>query len=116
MNVAWPAVLYPAPLPQYEGLSPPKPAEPQKEAAAPGKASGVTPLENVFYSSSSSTPEISHTVVCVIVNIKHLDIHYCTWHHHIRVLLNVSVAEQEEEVQRQREEERRGRERRGKRR
>uniref|UniRef100_A0A671WP84 HEAT repeat-containing protein 6 n=1 Tax=Sparus aurata TaxID=8175 RepID=A0A671WP84_SPAAU len=27
VNVEWPAVLYPAPLPQYEGLSAPKPAE-----------------------------------------------------------------------------------------
>ena len=44
VNVEWPAVLYPAPLPQYEGLTPPKPAEPSKEAAAPGKASGVRPF------------------------------------------------------------------------
>lgn len=47
VSVEWPAVLYPAPLPQYEGLSAPKSAEPQKpseppkDAAAPGKASGV---------------------------------------------------------------------------
>ncbi|XP_069577814.1 HEAT repeat-containing protein 6 [Brachyistius frenatus] len=40
------AVLYPAPLPQYEGVSapkpaePPKPSEPPKDAAVPGKASG----------------------------------------------------------------------------
>lgn len=47
VSVEWPAVLYPAPLPQYEGLSsakpadPPKPSEPPKDAAVPGKASGV---------------------------------------------------------------------------
>lgn len=47
VSVEWPAVLYPAPLPQYEGLSTPKPAEPPKpsetpkDAAVPGKASGV---------------------------------------------------------------------------
>ena len=47
VNVEWPAVLYPAPLPQYEGLSAPKPAEPpetpepKKDAAVPGKTSGV---------------------------------------------------------------------------
>lgn len=44
VSVDWPAVLYPAPLPQYEGLKstqPPTPAEPPKEAAVPGKVSGV---------------------------------------------------------------------------
>lgn len=47
MSVEWPAVLYPARLPQYEGLSASKPAEPpksseaSKEACAPGRASGV---------------------------------------------------------------------------
>lgn len=47
VSVEWPAVLYPAPLPQYEGLSAPKPAEPPKpselpkDAAMPGKTSGV---------------------------------------------------------------------------
>ncbi|XP_047463986.1 HEAT repeat-containing protein 6 [Mugil cephalus] len=46
VSVEWPAVLYPAPLPQYEGLSAPKPAEslkspePPKDATVPGKASG----------------------------------------------------------------------------
>ncbi|XP_060941928.1 HEAT repeat-containing protein 6 [Limanda limanda] len=46
VNVEWPDVLYPAPLPQYEGLSAPKPAEPpetpepKKDAAVPGKSSG----------------------------------------------------------------------------
>ncbi|XP_070772847.1 HEAT repeat-containing protein 6 [Enoplosus armatus] len=46
VSVEWPAVLYPAPLPQYEGLSAPKPAEPAKptlapkDAAVPGKTSG----------------------------------------------------------------------------
>ncbi|XP_071378049.1 HEAT repeat-containing protein 6 [Centroberyx affinis] len=40
VSVEWPPVLYPAPLPQYEGLSAPKPSEPPKEAAAPAKASG----------------------------------------------------------------------------
>lgn len=47
MNVEWPAVLYPAPLPQYEGLSAPKPAEApkpsetQRDATGSGKNSGV---------------------------------------------------------------------------
>ncbi|XP_028278203.1 HEAT repeat-containing protein 6 [Parambassis ranga] len=45
VSVEWPAVLYPAPLPQYEGPSAPKPAEPPtsseppKDAAPPGKSS-----------------------------------------------------------------------------
>lgn len=47
VSVEWPAVLYPAPLPQYEGLSTQKPTEPQKtseppkDAAVSGKPSGV---------------------------------------------------------------------------
>ncbi|XP_029304804.1 HEAT repeat-containing protein 6 [Cottoperca gobio] len=46
VSVDWPAVLYPATLPQYEGLSAskpaetPKPPEPPKEAAVTGKTSG----------------------------------------------------------------------------
>ncbi|KAM7374354.1 hypothetical protein PAMP_007018 [Pampus punctatissimus] len=43
VSVEWPAVLYPAPLPQYDGLKPaqsPKPAEPPKDPSIPGKASG----------------------------------------------------------------------------
>ncbi|XP_011481858.2 HEAT repeat-containing protein 6 isoform X2 [Oryzias latipes] len=46
LSMEWPAVLYPAPLPQYEGVPSPKPAEPQapsappKNATAPGKTSG----------------------------------------------------------------------------
>ncbi|KAM3869268.1 HEAT repeat-containing protein 6 [Diretmus argenteus] len=40
VSVEWPPVLYPAPLPQYEGLSTPKPSEPPKEVATPSKASG----------------------------------------------------------------------------
>ncbi|XP_059912551.1 HEAT repeat-containing protein 6 [Gadus macrocephalus] len=39
LSVEWPSVLYAAPLPQYEGPSTPKPPEPPKEAATPGKAS-----------------------------------------------------------------------------
>uniref|UniRef100_A0A8C2XIL6 HEAT repeat-containing protein 6 n=1 Tax=Cyclopterus lumpus TaxID=8103 RepID=A0A8C2XIL6_CYCLU len=47
VNVEWPTVLYPAPLPQYEGLPAAKPAEtpqssePPKDAAVSGKTSGV---------------------------------------------------------------------------
>ena len=41
LSVEWPSVLYAAPLPQYEGPSTPKPPEPPKEAATPGKASTV---------------------------------------------------------------------------
>uniref|UniRef100_UPI0037E7AC83 HEAT repeat-containing protein 6 n=1 Tax=Semicossyphus pulcher TaxID=241346 RepID=UPI0037E7AC83 len=46
VNVEWPAVLYPAPLPQYESLPAskpaemPKPSEGPKDAAVSGKASG----------------------------------------------------------------------------
>nr|XP_020508665.1 HEAT repeat-containing protein 6 [Labrus bergylta] len=46
VSVEWPAVLYPATLPQYEGLpasksaEPEKPAERPKDAALPGKTSG----------------------------------------------------------------------------
>ncbi|XP_042355833.1 HEAT repeat-containing protein 6 [Plectropomus leopardus] len=46
VSVEWPAVLYPAPLPQYEGVpaakpaEPLKPSEPMKDAATPGKTSG----------------------------------------------------------------------------
>ncbi|XP_017273447.1 HEAT repeat-containing protein 6 [Kryptolebias marmoratus] len=44
LSVEWPAVLYPAPLSQYEGVSAKKPAEPQKSSEtqkdADGKASG----------------------------------------------------------------------------
>ncbi|XP_029957461.1 HEAT repeat-containing protein 6 [Salarias fasciatus] len=45
VSVEWLTVLYPAPLPQYEALSPPKPAglpkssEPTKDATTSGKAS-----------------------------------------------------------------------------
>ncbi|KAM4545407.1 HEAT repeat-containing protein 6 [Odontesthes bonariensis] len=45
VGAAWPAVLYPAPLPQYEGLPGPKPVEPSKsseppkDSTGPGKAS-----------------------------------------------------------------------------
>uniref|UniRef100_A0AAQ5X949 HEAT repeat-containing protein 6 n=1 Tax=Amphiprion ocellaris TaxID=80972 RepID=A0AAQ5X949_AMPOC len=35
LSVDWPAVLYPAPLPQYEGLSAAKPAEPPKSSEPP---------------------------------------------------------------------------------
>ncbi|RVE63858.1 hypothetical protein OJAV_G00140570 [Oryzias javanicus] len=46
LSVEWPTVLYPAPLPQYEGVPSPKPAEPPapsappKNATASGKTSG----------------------------------------------------------------------------
>lgn len=61
VNVEWPPVLYPAPLPQYEGLSapkaadPPKASEPTKEAGAPGKPSGVRQTSFYFAVTSSST-------------------------------------------------------------
>lgn len=54
VSVEWPAVLYPAPLPQYEGQTALKPAEPQKpsekpkDAAAPGKTSGVSSSKDCF--------------------------------------------------------------------
>lgn len=44
VSVEWPAVLYPAPLPQYEGLKTtetPKPTEQPTNTAVPGKVSGV---------------------------------------------------------------------------
>ncbi|XP_053188243.1 HEAT repeat-containing protein 6 [Scomber japonicus] len=43
VSVEWPAVLYPAPLPQYEGLKTtetPKPTEQPTNTAVPGKVSG----------------------------------------------------------------------------
>ncbi|XP_054481118.1 HEAT repeat-containing protein 6 [Anoplopoma fimbria] len=46
VSVEWPTVLYPTPLPQYEGLSaakpdePPKSSEPPKDEAVSGKTSG----------------------------------------------------------------------------
>lgn len=45
VSVDWPAVLYPAPLPQYEGLSAAKPAEPSKSSEPPKDAavSGKSP-------------------------------------------------------------------------
>lgn len=47
LSVDWPEVIYPAPLSQYESLSPPRPTEPPKPLESPkeadktGKASGV---------------------------------------------------------------------------
>lgn len=47
VSVEWPSVLYPAPLPQYECQTAPKPAEPTntsekpKDAADSSKTSGV---------------------------------------------------------------------------
>lgn len=43
VSVEWPAVLYPSPLPQYEGQTAPKLAEPPNPAdlAAEGKTTGV---------------------------------------------------------------------------
>lgn len=47
ISVEWPAVLYPSPLPQYEGQTAPKSAEPpnpsdsSKDSAAHGKTTGV---------------------------------------------------------------------------
>lgn len=40
ISVEWPAVLYPAPLPQYEGPSSPKPPETQKTPDTPKSATG----------------------------------------------------------------------------
>lgn len=57
MSVDWPAVLYPARLPQYEGPSaskpaePPKSSEPPKDTCVPGKASGVRVVSCVGLSS-----------------------------------------------------------------
>lgn len=46
VGVEWPAVLYPSPLPQYEGQTTPKSAEPPSDsskdsAAVQGKTKGV---------------------------------------------------------------------------
>ncbi|XP_040006165.1 HEAT repeat-containing protein 6 isoform X2 [Xiphias gladius] len=63
VSVEWPAVLYPAPLPQYEGLSTPKPAEPPKpsetpkDAAVPGKASGNKKRKSRGKGKKTSTEE-----------------------------------------------------------
>lgn len=48
VSVEWPAVLYPSPLPQYEGQTASKPAEPpnpsdlsKDSASVQGKTTGV---------------------------------------------------------------------------
>lgn len=48
VSVEWPTVLYPAPLPQYEAQADLKPAESSKEAAVPGKTSGVSSRKDCF--------------------------------------------------------------------
>lgn len=64
VNAEWPAVLYPTPLPQYEGLSPPKPTEPPKpseppqDASVPGKTSGVR--KGFINSKKKSTKNETH--------------------------------------------------------
>lgn len=63
VNVEWPPVLYPAPLPQYEGLSAPKPAEPSKpseppkDAGVPGKTSGNKKRKSRGKGKKTSTEE-----------------------------------------------------------
>ncbi|XP_040908353.1 HEAT repeat-containing protein 6 [Toxotes jaculatrix] len=63
VNAEWPAVLYPAPLPQYEGPSapkpaePPKPSEPPKDGAVPGKASGNKKRKSRGKGKKTSTEE-----------------------------------------------------------
>lgn len=53
VSVDWPTVLYPTPLPQYECQSALKPAEtqtpsePPKDAAVPGKTSGVSSVSKI---------------------------------------------------------------------
>uniref|UniRef100_A0A8C8DXS8 HEAT repeat-containing protein 6 n=1 Tax=Oryzias sinensis TaxID=183150 RepID=A0A8C8DXS8_9TELE len=47
LSVEWPTVLYPAPLPQYEGVPSPKPAEPQAPSAkSKGKDKKTEPEES----------------------------------------------------------------------
>ncbi|XP_070700331.1 HEAT repeat-containing protein 6 [Pempheris klunzingeri] len=63
VSVEWPAVLYPAPLPQYEGLSAPKPAEAPKpsespkDTAIPGKTSGNKKRKSRGKGKKTSTEE-----------------------------------------------------------
>ncbi|XP_059208401.1 HEAT repeat-containing protein 6 [Centropristis striata] len=63
VNVKWPTVLYPAPLPQYEGLpaskpaEPPKPSEPPKDATLPGKTSGNKKRKSRGKGKKTSTEE-----------------------------------------------------------
>ncbi|XP_033490811.1 HEAT repeat-containing protein 6 [Epinephelus lanceolatus] len=62
VSVEWPAVLYPAPLPQYEGLPSSKPAEPTKpepakDAAVPGKTSGNKKRKSRGKGKKTSTEE-----------------------------------------------------------
>ncbi|XP_010748744.3 HEAT repeat-containing protein 6 [Larimichthys crocea] len=63
VSVEWPAVLYPAPLPQYEGLSTQKPTEPQKtseppkDAAVSGKPSGNKKKKHRGKGKKTSTEE-----------------------------------------------------------
>uniref|UniRef100_H3CXA1 HEAT repeat-containing protein 6 n=1 Tax=Tetraodon nigroviridis TaxID=99883 RepID=H3CXA1_TETNG len=60
VSVEWPAVLYPSPLPQYEGQTAPKRAEPpnpsdssKDSAAVQGKTTG----KNIWFSVFSVTPQ-----------------------------------------------------------
>ncbi|KAM8900437.1 HEAT repeat-containing protein 6 isoform 2-T2 [Spinachia spinachia] len=68
VSVEWPTVLYPAPLPQYEGLSAPKPAELPTSSELPsdapvsGKTSGV---RQAFNYSSITFNKISDFVLNV---------------------------------------------------
>lgn len=55
VSVEWPAVLYPAPLPQYEAPSAiktadtPKPSESSKDGVVQGKPSGVGNMMFLVY-------------------------------------------------------------------
>lgn len=59
VSVEWPAVLYPSPLPQYEGQTAPKSAEPpsdsSKDSAVQGKAKGVSNGFNISDETNNQT-------------------------------------------------------------
>ncbi|XP_041658159.1 HEAT repeat-containing protein 6 [Cheilinus undulatus] len=63
VSVEWPAVLYPATLPQYEGLPAPKPSEPKKptetpkDTTVPGKTSGNKKRKSRGKGKKTSTEE-----------------------------------------------------------
>lgn len=85
VSVEWAAVLYPAPLPQYEAPATPKLPEPPNEAAAPRKPSRVKKKEPLSF--------VGLGLCCVIQNRQ--------WNNPVSQCF---PSEKKEETQREREE------------
>lgn len=70
VSAEWLPVLYPAPLPQYEGPTVLKPSEPQKpsekpkDGATPGKTSGVSSCEDYLKFSNKKRKKKPKTFEC----------------------------------------------------